>query len=188
MSARRRTCAGSAACNRTSRIDPSENNCVCRAPESGRCAERRVRSLRGCCRKRRGCRRSRRNCGHPGDAGCRHTAFVFEALTAEDRPALRGFEGNGRRDAAFGAFGARLGARDTRRCRSCAWRRRLSAMSATRLARLATLGVVLELLVLEEKLLARGKDEFAAAVDAGKNPVYVFHCRISRSYGTLLRP
>src|SRR6185437_14527783 len=132
--------------------------------------------------------RSRRNCGHGGDAGRRHAAFVLEALTAQDRPALRGFEGNGRRDAAFGAFGARLGARDTRRCRSCACRRRLSTMGAARLAWFATLGVVLELLVLEEKLLARGKDEFAAAVDAGKDSVNVFHCRISRSYGTLLRP
>jgi len=48
-----------------------------------------------------------------------------------------------------------------------------------RLARLAPLGFILELLIVEEQLFPGGEDEVGIAVDALQNPVLEFHWRCS---------
>ncbi len=47
-----------------------------------------------------------------------------------------------------------------------------------RLALFAVLGIVLKLLIVEEKLLARGEHKFGAAVTTFQNPVDKFHGRL----------
>jgi hypothetical protein len=74
-------------------------------------------------------------------------------------------EWNRRLDAALGALRARLRARETR----CCWTRARAQPNASAfgLAGFAPLGVVFELFVEKEELLARGENEFAAAICAG---------------------
>ena len=86
--------------------------------------------------------------------GTDQLSLLLEAGSAQHRPALRGLEGNRGLRAALRAGGARLRA-DL-----------LVAADALRLALLAALGVVLELFVVEENLLARRKDKLGAAVNA----------------------
>ena len=100
-----------------------------------------------------------------GSAG----SSLLEALPAEDRPALRGFEGNRRLLAAAGAIGSGLHSGVVSR------RRAPQGRGAFRLAGFATFGLVLELLVMEEQLFSGGKDKLGAAVDALQNPVLIFH-------------
>jgi len=87
----------------------------------------------------------------------------LEARPAQHRPALRGLEGNGRRLAALRAV--RPGFRAHPRV----------PVGALRLALFAVLGVVPELFVVEEHLLARGEHKLGAAIDALQNSVRKFH-------------
>jgi hypothetical protein len=57
---------------------------------------------------------------------------------------------------------------------SAGWNRSQNGNSL-RLARLATLGFVLELLIVEKQLLSGRKDEIRAAIDALENLVLEFH-------------
>jgi hypothetical protein len=91
---------------------------------------------------------------------------VLEALTTKHGSPLCRFEGDGRLDAAFRALSASLGSREschsgtrtwTQHCRACAFE----------LAGFASLGIVLELFVEEEKLFASGEDELTTAICAG---------------------
>src|SRR4029079_11329838 len=81
----------------------------------------------------------------------------LEALLAVDRPALGGAEGNRRLLAALGAGGRGLDPLAGRM---------VQARVALGLAVLAALGLVLEVLVGVEELLARGPDERLVAFDA----------------------
>jgi hypothetical protein len=54
----------------------------------------------------------------------------------------------------------------------------LIAANALRLALLAALGVVLELFIVEEDLLARRKNKLGAAVDALQYSIRKFHGRL----------
>ena len=110
------------------------------------------RSLRG---RRLGCDRG-------GDCGL---ALVLKALATENRASLGRLEGDGGLDAALGAVRAGFGARDARG----GWPGAVThggGPGAARLAGLAALGVVLELLVEEKELFAGGKDELPATVNA----------------------
>jgi hypothetical protein len=51
---------------------------------------------------------------------------------------------------------------------------------------LATLGVVLELLVVEKQLLARGEHKFFAAINALEGSIGKFHGRLPRTQGNVL--
>jgi hypothetical protein len=55
-----------------------------------------------------------------------------------------------------------------------------SPVGALRLALLAALGVVLEILVVEEQLFACGKDEVGTAINALENFIREFHGRLPR--------
>ena len=59
-------------------------------------------------------------------------------------------------------------------------RSRAYRSNAFGLARLAALGLVLELLVVEEKLFAGGEEKLRAAIDALEQPVLEFHVRSPR--------
>jgi hypothetical protein len=91
--------------------------------------------------------------------------FVLEALPAKHRPSLRWLKGDGRFNAAFGAFGAGLGSREASRCRARTCPH--SEVCPFELAGFTPLGVILELFVEEEKLFAGSEDELATAVCAG---------------------
>jgi hypothetical protein len=105
----------------------------------------------------------------------------LEALAAEDGPALGRLEGHGRLNAALGALGASLGTGES----CCRWTAsgRKADTGALGLARLAALGVVLELFIEEEELLSGGEDELAATVCARQKSVYKFHGRFSHVAG-----
>jgi hypothetical protein len=91
--------------------------------------------------------------------------FGLEALAAEHRPSLSGLEGYRGLDTALRAFGARLCARETSRNRT---RARTHPHAGTLgLARLAALGVVLELFVEEKELFAGSEDELSTTISAG---------------------
>src|SRR5258708_9324959 len=101
--------------------------------------------------------------------------LLREAFAAQDRAALRGAEWNG-------GFLAALGTRCTSFhasvvvCVSIALRGGSGEHSyALRLAGFTALGFVLELLVVEKLLFARGKDKLGAAVDAGQYLILKFH-------------
>jgi hypothetical protein len=78
----------------------------------------------------------------------------LEADAAQHRSALRGLEGNCRLRPALRTIGPRLRAHPG------------APAGALRLALLAVLGIVLELLIVEEKLLAGSKYELGAAIVA----------------------
>ena len=92
--------------------------------------------------------------------------LFLEARPAQHRPALRRLERNGGLRAALRTRGTRL--------RPHA----LAAPRTLRLALLAVLGVVLELLVVEELLLACGENKLGAAVDAFQHSIGEFHGRL----------
>ena len=58
-------------------------------------------------------------------------------------------------------------------------RRRSEHGDSLRFACLTALGFILELLVMEKQLLARGEDEVCAAVNTLQHPVLEFHCESS---------
>ena len=93
---------------------------------------------------------------------------LLETRAAQHRPALRGTEGDGRFLATRRAMGPRF--------RSHA----RTTVRTLRLALLAVLGIVFELLVVEEKLLAGGEYEFSAAVVALEDSILEFHGRLPR--------
>ena len=80
---------------------------------------------------------------------------MLEARAAQHRAALRRLERNGRFRAAFAADGTSF----------CPYPSPGTGC-ALDLALLASLGIVLELFVMEEELLSRGKDEIISAVHA----------------------
>ena len=90
----------------------------------------------------------------------------MEARTAQHWTALRGFERNCGFGSAFRTY--------------CAG---FSSHTAARtgdpfdLALLATLGIILELLVMKEELLARGKDKIVSAIHAFQYLVNKLHIR-----------
>lgn len=91
---------------------------------------------------------------------------LLEALAAEDRTALRGFERNCRLLAALRAEGGGFHLHVTRAP--------AQSRVALRFAPLAALRFVLEVLVGKKQLLPRGKDEFRAAINALQDSVLVF--------------
>ena len=106
----------------------------------------------------------------------------MEALPAEHRTSLRRLKGDSGLLAAVGA---------TRACFHFLVRVRRSRAHGRRalcLTRLAALGFVLELFVVEEELFASREEKFRAAVDALQHPVLEFHVisphRLLRSNAT----
>jgi len=95
--------------------------------------------------------------------GC---TLLLEADAAEYGTALGWPEGDRRLLAALRADGARLGAHPG------------AGLGALRLARFAALGIVRELFVVEEELLAGGEDKLGVAIDALQNPVGKIHVRL----------
>ena len=95
-----------------------------------------------------------------------HFPLFLETAAAKHRPALRGLEGNGGFSSALRAGGAGLRAH------------LLAAADPLRLALFAALGVVFELFIVEEDLLARGKNELRAAVNALQYSIGEFHGRL----------
>jgi hypothetical protein len=86
---------------------------------------------------------------------------MLEALPAKDGPALRWFEGNGGLFSAGGTVGPSFHAGPR------SWRGHRSQRGiAFGLARLATFGRVLELLIVKKKLFAGREDEVSAAINA----------------------
>src|SRR5258706_1098244 len=93
---------------------------------------------------------------------------LLEAFLAENRSALRGTEGHGRVLAARGAGGLGLDAIAHRRSSA-------HPVRSFRLARLAALWLVLELLVSEEELFTRRPDELRRAVHTPQGLVLELH-------------
>jgi hypothetical protein len=91
---------------------------------------------------------------------------LLETAAAEHRSALCRLKWNS-------GFGSALG---TRRAGFRA--HLLATANPFRLALFAALGVIFELFVVEEDLLARGKDKIRAAVNARKYPIGEFHGRL----------
>ena len=92
--------------------------------------------------------------------------MLLETASAQYGPALGWLEGDS-------GLGAAL------RTRGAGFRTHfLASTNPLCLALLATLGIVLELLVVEEDLLARSKDEFRAAVNTGEYAISEFHGRL----------
>ena len=101
--------------------------------------------------------------------GRANRATLLEAFAAKYWTALRRFEGHSSFFAAMGTGGASFDflirvrrSRSDSRCTLC-------------FAGLAALGLVLELLVVEEKLFARREEKLRAAVYALQQPVLEFH-------------
>lgn len=98
-------------------------------------------------------------------------ALCLKTMAAKDWPPLGGQEWNCRLGAALGASGARLGTNI-----SCPG-------GPFSLARLTALGVVPELLLLEEQLFAGGKHKLTAAIDALQDLIGKLHLRVLPSLG-----
>ena len=96
--------------------------------------------------------------GAPGDI-----ALGLETMAAQNRPAL----GRQKWD---GGFGAAL-----RTGRAGLGPRARGSRNPLRLARLATLGIVPELLLVEEQLLSRREHEVAATIDTFEDSIGKFH-------------
>jgi hypothetical protein len=92
----------------------------------------------------------------------------LETGTAQHRPALRGPEGDRRLLATCRASGARLSAYAG------------TSVRTLRLALLATLGIVLKLFIVEEKLFASGENEFIAAIYTFEDSILKVHGRLPR--------
>lgn len=94
---------------------------------------------------------------------------LLEALPAKHWPSLRRFKRHSRLLAAVRAGSARFYFLiAVLRCRA-------DSSSAFCLTRLAALGLVLELFIVEEKLFASREEKLRAAVDALQQPVLEFH-------------
>ncbi len=106
----------------------------------------------------RGCLRS----------GCGFLA-ALEALPAKYRSSLRRLKGNRRFLATIRADGSRFHLWIVR------VHRQPEGLGAFALASFTALGFVLELFIVEEKLLSRGENEILPAVNALQNPVLEFH-------------
>jgi len=104
-------------------------------------------------------------------AGC---ATLLEAFAAEDRTSLRRLKRDG------GLFAAMRAARARLYFLIAVHGSRAHGSNALGLARLAALGLVLELFVVEEKLFAGGEEKLRAAIDALEQPVLEFHVRSPR--------
>jgi hypothetical protein len=98
---------------------------------------------------------------------------LLKAFAAENGASLRRSEGDGGFLTALGASGAsfRLVEGLSGRARGAQDR------DPFRLADLATLGLVLELLVMKKQLLAGGEDEVGTAVDTLQDLILEFHLR-----------
>ena len=103
-------------------------------------------------------------------------APLLEALPAEDRPALGWLKGNSGFLAATRTIrpGLYFGVITCGGCRTHGRR-------PLRLTRFATFGLVLELLVVEEKLFTGCKNEIAATVDALEDLILKFHGGVAPS-------
>jgi hypothetical protein len=93
-------------------------------------------------------------------------ALLLEAAAAQHWPALGWLEWNGGFGPALGTCGPGLGPNF------------LVSTNALRLALLATFGVVHELFVVEEDLLAGCKNKLGAAVDTCEHSIGEFHGRL----------
>jgi hypothetical protein len=98
--------------------------------------------------------------------GLRVRYLFLETRPAKHRPALGWLEGNRRLCAALRARSPRLGPHA------------LTSPRTFRLALFAMLGIVLELFVVEENLLACCEHKFCAAVDTLKDSIVEFHGRL----------
>jgi hypothetical protein len=120
--------------------------------------------------RRAGTPASRRPSSTRGGAGARRRRhsklLLLKTGTAQHRPALRGFEWNRRFGSTLRAGRARL------RANPCV------AAGALGFALFTTLGVVFKLLVVEEELLARRKDEISPALYTFQYPILKFHGRL----------
>jgi hypothetical protein len=94
---------------------------------------------------------------------------LLEALAAKNRPALRWLKGDGGLLAASGAVGPSFHPGTSSRA-GCS-----HGNGTFGLAGLATLGLVLELFIVEKKLFPGRKDEVGATVNALENFVLEFH-------------
>jgi hypothetical protein len=92
--------------------------------------------------------------------------LLLETAAAEHRPTLGRLEWNSGFSSALGTGGASFGTH------------LLASANPLSLALFATLGVVLELFVVEEDLLAGSKDELGAAVNARQYSICEFHGRL----------
>jgi hypothetical protein len=97
--------------------------------------------------------------------------LLLKTRTAENRSALCWLEGNGSVRTACRAGCTGLGPH-------------APAARTFRLALLAVLGIVLELFIVEEELLARGEHEVNAAVSALQDSVDKFHGRFPKQERT----
>jgi hypothetical protein len=102
--------------------------------------------------------------------GCSLLPLLLETFATEDGPSLRRLEGDGGLFATLGTCGASLGFGGR-----LSWNRRPQNGDAFCLAGLATFWLVFELLVVKEKLFARGKDKVRTAVDTLEYLVLEFH-------------
>jgi hypothetical protein len=110
----------------------------------------------------------RRRYGRRGH-GCSRKLCLLETGPAQDRPPLCRPEGNG-------------GFHSAGRTRGSGFRSYPGAtVGALRLAWFATLGVVFEVFVVKEELLACCKDEFGAAINTLQYFVCEFHGRLPRT-------
>jgi hypothetical protein len=99
---------------------------------------------------------------------CRGAPALLETRPAQNRPSL------GRPERNRCLHPAR------RAVRSCFRPYPWTAIGALGLALLAVLGIVLEILVMEEELLACSKDEFGAAINTFQDLIREFHGRLPR--------
>ena len=104
------------------------------------------------------------------ESGSAHGAALLEAFTAEYGAALRGTEGHRRFLPALGTISLGFGAH-----RGIAASPGASAFGALGFASLAALGLVLEALVREKHLFARGKNKLGATLRTLQDLIVVFH-------------
>ena len=109
-----------------------------------------------------------------GLCGCAGRAALLEAFAAEHRTSLCWLEGDGGFLAAMRAVRARL------HLLIAIYGSRANRSDALGFARLATFGLVLELLVVEKELFAGSEEKLRAAIDALEQPVLEFHVRSPR--------
>lgn len=95
---------------------------------------------------------------------------LLEALPAEHRPALRGLERN--RSFTLAPGTNRLGFDPLHAAGTLAQAERLGALALTGLA---AFWLILKLFIVEEKLLASGKDEVGSAIHTFQNLILELH-------------
>jgi len=99
---------------------------------------------------------------------CHRFSHSLETAAAEHGSALGGLKGDSGFGSAFRTGGTSFRAHF------------LAAADPFRLALLAALGVVLELLVVEKKLLTRGEYELCPAINARQDSVCILHGRLPK--------